>query len=79
MATVRMCKSNVKGVWVKGEVYHLRKYVYGLRKSKTWLGRVCLFFNLPMRVRSSINLSVLLEKSPFNKTHSRSEIEYPVC
>ena len=33
-------------------------------------------FNLPMRVCSSINLSVLLEKSPFNGTHSRSQIEW---
>ena len=33
-------------------------------------------FNLPMRVCSSTNLSVLLEKSPFNITHSRSEIEW---
>ena len=23
VATVRMCKSNVKGVWVEEEVYHL--------------------------------------------------------
>ena len=29
-----------------------------------------------MRVCSSINLSVLLEKSPFNMTNSRSEIEW---
>ena len=47
-----------------------------------------LFFNLGMRVCSSIfvllsfylcssiTLSVLLEKSPFNITHSRSEIEW---
>ena len=27
VATVRKCKSNVKGVWVEGEVYHLWKYV----------------------------------------------------
>ena len=27
LATVRKCKSNVKGVWVDGEVYHLWKYV----------------------------------------------------
>ena len=33
-------------------------------------------FNLRMRVCSSINLSVLLEKSPFNITHSRSQIEW---
>ena len=37
MAIVRMCKSNVKGVWVEGEVYHLWKYVYGARRSKSWL------------------------------------------
>ena len=34
VATVRMCKSNVKGVWVEGEVYHLRKYMHSVRKSK---------------------------------------------
>ena len=33
-------------------------------------------FNLPMRVCSSITLSALLEKPPFNITHSRSEIEW---
>ena len=33
-------------------------------------------FNLRMRFCSSINLSVLLEKSPFNITHSRSKIEW---
>ena len=27
VATVRKCKSNVKEVWVEGEVYHLWKYV----------------------------------------------------
>ena len=43
VSTVRMNKSNVKGVWVEGEVYHLWKYVYGVRKCKSWLGRVCLF------------------------------------
>ena len=33
-------------------------------------------FKLRMSVRSSINLSVLLEKSPFIITHSRSQIEW---
>ena len=33
-------------------------------------------FNLRLRVCSSINLSVLLEKTPFNITHSRSQIEW---
>ena len=33
-------------------------------------------FNLQMRVCSSITLSVLLEKSRFNITHSRSKIEW---
>ena len=33
-------------------------------------------FNLRMRVCSSINLSALLEKSPFTITHSRSQIEW---
>ena len=56
-------------------MYHLWKYMYGARKSKSWL-RPCLsVLNLQMRVCSSINLSVLLEKSPFNITHSRSQIE----
>ena len=27
MATVRMCRSNVKGVWVEGEVCHSWKYL----------------------------------------------------
>ena len=33
-------------------------------------------FNLPMIACSSINLFVLLEKSPFNIRQSRSEIEW---
>ena len=33
MASVRMRKSNVKGVWVEGEVYHLWKY---LLTKKRW-------------------------------------------
>ena len=70
-----MRKSNVKGVWVEGEVYHLWMYVYGVRKSKFWPRPCESVFNLRMRVCSSINLSVLLEKSPFNVTHSRSQIE----
>ena len=37
-----------------------------------------LVFNLPMRVCSSINLSVLLEKSPFNIPHSMSDIEWSI-
>ena len=43
MATVPMCQSTVKGVWVEGEVYHLLKYVYGVRKSKSWLRPFGLF------------------------------------
>ena len=27
VATVRNCKSNVNGVWVEGDMYHLWKYV----------------------------------------------------
>ena len=34
VTTIRMCKSNVIGVWVEGEVY-------GVRKSKSWL-RPCV-------------------------------------
>ena len=78
MATVRKCNSHVKGVWVEGEMYHLWKYVYGVRKSKSWFRPCVSVFNLRMRVCSSINLSVLLEKSPFNITHSRSQIEWSV-
>ena len=32
--------------------------------------------NFQIRVCSSINLSELLDKSPFNITHSRSEMEW---
>ena len=74
VATVRNCKSNVKGVWVEGEMY-MWKYVLGARKSKSWLRPCMSVLNLRMRVCSSINLSALLEKSPFNITHSRSQIE----
>ena len=35
-----------------------------------------LDFNLRMRACSSINLSVLLEKFPFNITHARLESEW---
>ena len=59
MATVPTCKLNAKGVKVEGEVYHLRKYVYGVRKNKSWLRPCVSVFNLPMWVCSSINLSVL--------------------
>ena len=38
------------------------------------LGRVSVL-NLQVRVYSSIDLSVPLEMSPFNITHSRSQIE----
>ena len=56
-------------------MYHLWKYVYGASKSTSWLRPCVSVLNLRMRVCSSINLSSLLEKSPFNITHSRSEIE----
>ena len=49
--------------------------MYGVRKSKSWFRPCVSIFNLRMRVYSSINLSALLEKSPFNIIHSRSEIE----
>ena len=61
---------------MEGEVYHLWKYVYGVRRSMSWIRPCVSVFNLRMRVCSSINLSVLLEKSPFNIAHSRSEIEW---
>ena len=56
-------------------MYHLCKYVYGARKSKSWLRPCVSVLNFRMRVCSSINLSALLDKSPFNITHSRSQIE----
>ena len=37
---------------------------------------MCVGLNLRIRVCSCVNLSSLLEKSPFNITHSRSEIEW---
>ena len=72
---VRTCKSNVKGVWMEGKVYHLWKYVYGVKKSKSLLRPCVSVFNLRMRVCYSINLSVLFEKCPFNITYSRSQID----
>ena len=60
---------------MEGEIFHLWKYVYGARKSKSWLRSCVSVLNLRMRVCSSINLFALLEKSPFNITHSRSQIE----
>ena len=51
--------------------------VHGVRKSKSWFRPCVSVFNLPMRGCSSINLPVLSEKSPFNITHSRSQIEWP--
>ena len=56
-------------------MYHLWKYVYGARKSKSILRPCVSVLNLRIRVCSCINLSALLEKSPFNITHSRSLIE----
>ena len=76
MATVPKCKTNVKVVLVEGEVYHLWKYVYGVRKCKSWFRPCVSVFNLRMRVCSPINMSVLIEKSHFNVKHSRSQIEW---
>ena len=42
----------------------------------SWSRPCVSVFNLRMRVCPSINLSVQLEKFPFNITHSRSEIEW---
>ena len=50
--------------------------MYDARKSKSWIRPWVSVFILRIRVCSSINLSVLLEKSPFNITHSRSQIEW---
>ena len=50
--------------------------MYGARKSKYWLRQCVSVLNLRIRVCSCINLSSLLEKSPFNITHSRSQIEW---
>ena len=79
MATVRICKSNVKLVLVEGEVNHLWKYVCGARKAKPWLRPCVSVINLRMRVCSSINQCVLLEKSPLNMTHSGQRLSGPVC
>ena len=50
--------------------------MYDVRKSKSWF-RLCVsIFNFQMWVCSSINMSVLLAKSPFNISHSRSQIEW---
>ena len=49
--------------------------MYGARKSKSMLRPCVSVLNLRIRVCSCVNLSSLLEKSPFNITHSRSEIE----
>ena len=48
--------------------------MYGARKSKSWLRPCVSVLNLRMRV-CSINLSALLEKFPFNITHSYIHIE----
>ena len=65
-------------------MYHLWKYVYGARKSKSMLRPCVSVLNLRIRVCSCINLSALLEKSPkglpvarhFNKPdHSISDLE----
>ena len=50
--------------------------MYGVRKSMSWARPCVPVFNFRMRVCSSINQSVLLEKSPFKITHSRSEIKW---
>ena len=50
--------------------------VYGVRKYKSWYRSCVSAVNLRMIVCSSITLCVLLEKSPFNITHSRSQIEW---
>ena len=70
-----MCKSYVMVVWEDDEMYHLWKYVYGVRMSMFWSRPRVSVCNLRMRVCSSINLSELLETSPFNVTHSTSQIE----
>ena len=57
-------------------MYHLWKYVYGARKFLVLDKAMCVVLNLRIRVSSCINLSALLEKSPFKITHSRSEIEW---
>ena len=47
-------------------MYHLWKYVYGARKSKSMLRPCVSVLNLRIRACSCVNLSSLLEKSPFN-------------
>ena len=58
VATVGTYKSNVKRVRVEGMVYHLWKYVYGVRKSMSWFRPCVSDFNLRIRACSSIKLSV---------------------
>ena len=53
--------------------------MYGARKSKSMLRPCVSALNLRVRVSYCINLSALLEKSPFNTIHSRSEIEWSGC
>ena len=77
VASVPTCKSDVTGVLVQREVCHVWKYVYGVRKSKSWPSPCVSALNFRMRVCSSINESVLLEMSPFNVAHSWSQIEWP--
>ena len=50
--------------------------MFGAIKYEFWFGPCVSVFNLRMRVCSSVNLLVLLEKSSFNITHSMSEIEW---
>ena len=60
-------------------MYLLWKYKYGVRKSKSCL-RTCAFvFKLRMRIFSSVNLSVLVEKSPFNINIQGHRLIGPVC
>ena len=48
MASVRKRKSNVKGVWEEGEVCHLGKDEYGVRKSKSWFIPCVLVFKMQL-------------------------------
>ena len=58
-------------------MYHLWKYVYGARKSKSMLRSCVSALNLRIRVCSCINLSALLEKSPFISDVPLTPPSYP--
>ena len=60
----------------------VRKYMYGVRKSKSWLSLSLMFWvytYLGMRACSSTNLSVLLEKYMYGVRKSKSWLSLSLC